>query len=57
MIAAILATGIGKNNENKKKVVAREVGFVPLQHKISPQPNVRLEYIFFSVLESSEQGL
>ena len=31
-----------KNNKTKKKGNARVVGFVPLQHEISPQPNVRL---------------
>ena len=38
-LAVILSTELSKNNKNKKKVVARDVGFVPLQHKISLQPN------------------
>ena len=44
-----------KNNKNKKKVVARVVGFMPLQHKLSPPG--RSDWNTFSVLESSEQGL
>ena len=37
-------------------VVARDVGFVPLQHKIPLQPNYPIEMIL-SVLESSVQKL
>ena len=39
-----------KNNKNKdkKEVVARDVGFVLLQHEISPQLNVRFWNNFFS---------
>ena len=37
----MLETELGKNNKNKKKVDARVVGFVPLQHKMSPQQNIQ----------------
>ena len=48
-LAAILATELSKHNKTKKKVVAKVFSFIPLQHKISPQPNVQLKYFFFQL--------
>ena len=65
-LAVILATELRiqnktkqKHTKNKNKTTNKKpkvVSFLSLEHKISPQPNVRLNF-FFLVLESSAQEL
>ena len=51
-----MATELSENKKNNKRVVVKVVGFMPLQHEISPQLNVQVK-LFFSVLDSSMQEL